>query len=710
MAQRSVARRAVGLGVVIALALLMVVTGAGGAQAAGPMIKADTATTELRDSQAVTISGTGLAVADPDLELWMTQCAGTVPNAPDALSGTTLVDGRTVAKGVGLCATVPPTRQNDNAGVRWKLPLVETGDFRSQYWVRAGKLIEPSLLDAAGLPFDKTITCNPDSPCSIVVYLGGANPDDVRQVLASIPISFAGDPQTGCGASTDASVTGAGSDALQDTVSRWAGTSCAKNTADPLLFDYTQAGENAGLRNFQSGLNDVAISASGFAPPGGVKVAGTRAAVPTPVAVGAAVIAAQGGANLRYGPDSSYVAQRPLLSLDMTMQEVALLFSRGVGLSSHTTEEEAPLYARSPMLAEAHAFDEFSPVVMPNGALSTPDATTLAVTTALSQVPSSPWKLGPQHGFPVDVNPPQPPLPLASGFPAFSKQVLSGVLDEGNGYGNGVRLYITDSVTAARLGLVVVGLRNAAGKFVKPDETSLAAAVKGMKKNPDGTLTPDAANPDPAAYPLPLVQYVFSPAKSLGAKQARLVSFLKHATGAGQTELSPGLVPLTPELKAQAATSLATLSSLDQAAKPTPSAAPTSPPSSSAPLPPVSVGTPPGASDDVSGDLPGDGPGGDDAGAPAGNAGPSAGAAAPTGPQQLRAARPASAQAASDAATIPVFPGLRNSALGRALPTIGLVLLALLVSTAGWLSSGRSVALPPAVRRRLPARLVRRLS
>ena len=69
-----------------------------------------------------------------------------------------------------------------------------------------------------------------------------------------------------------------------------------------------------------------------------------------------------------------------------------------------------------------------------------------------------------------------------------------------------------DSSMASYYGLAPVKIKNAAGKFVEATPEALAAGVRHMKTNPDGTTaTPDFQTKDPKAYPLPVVSYLVAP-------------------------------------------------------------------------------------------------------------------------------------------------------------------------------------------------------
>lgn len=699
------ARRAAAVVAVLVAVAGLAGVAAGPAAAAAPTTVAaapDPATTPLVDAQGITITG---RVSDPTRAIGVAQCHGDVPDRPDGLAGAAVVKGATVTKVAAQCAVETPGSGGLNSGVRWVIAANPDGSFGLRYWVREGTIQQIALGDSA--PFvDTEFDCDPTHPCTLVVFQGvGPNPEVDTEVIRSFPLTFASDAGAVCGAPTDGSVTGAGPFSMQYAVSKWAGGSCAKGTSTPLLADYTQSGEGPAQDSFLNGSNDFALTASGVAAlHAPLRVPVTRSPVYTPVAVQAAVVAIEGGIA-GFNPDTGTSSSYPIFDVSATPAELAGLFSTdGLG---HPQVLETPVTARSPELAAAEAKGGGGKVITVNGAPSTPDSTTLVTSRTFAAVPGSPWKFGAIASFPAALKPPPATdqIPLYSNAAAFRAQVLNAGFSNG-AFNNGVRFYLTDSATAALFGLTPIKIQNAAGKFVAPTAQSLAAAVAGMTKNPDGTLSANPANADPAAYPLPLVQYALSPGARFAdaARRDRLVTFLRYAIGPGQQGLPAGIYPLPAALQAQAVTSLTRIGATAPVRIPprTPSPVVTTPPQ----LPPATVGTPPGVAD---------GTGGGTGNAGGAAAGPGSGAstrspaspAAPAAqaPQGLRASRPSSARAVTDAVTIPVFPGLRSTALGRAGPVLGLVLLVALLSLAAYVSSGRSVgALAGTVRRRISLR------
>ncbi|HEV2375406.1 MAG TPA: hypothetical protein VGS19_25000 [Streptosporangiaceae bacterium] len=131
-------------------------------------------------------------------------------------------------------------------------------------------------------------------------------------------------------------------------------------------------------------------------------------------------------------------------------------------------------------------------------------------------------------------NPPQP----------VGNRALVAVLDEGD---------------AALNQFPVAAIRNAAGQYVTPTSTSMAAAVAHMVSDGTGTTTEQVnlADKTPTAYPLTMVVYAMVPASGMAHTTATAVAkFLDFAAGAGQTpgtspgQLPAGYLPLTSSMKA----------------------------------------------------------------------------------------------------------------------------------------------------------------
>jgi hypothetical protein len=138
---------------------------------------------------------------------------------------------------------------------------------------------------------------------------------------------------------------------------------------------------------------------------------------------------------------------------------------------------------------------------------------------------------------------------------------------------------IIDESDAQRFLIPAAALENAAGKYVKPTNAAMAAAVKNMTKTSAGTLQTNYTTTDPAAYPMTMVIYAAVPTGGItSAKAAAIAKFLDFVAGRGQTtgtapgELPVGYLPLPDSLRAQ--TLKAATEVLDQVGNPKPKASP----------------------------------------------------------------------------------------------------------------------------------------
>ncbi|MEU3980956.1 hypothetical protein AB0F77_12685 [Streptomyces sp. NPDC026672] len=119
-------------------------------------------------------------------------------------------------------------------------------------------------------------------------------------------------------------------------------------------------------------------------------------------------------------------------------------------------------------------------------------------------------------------------------------------------------LALTDTATAARYGLVTARLRNAAGRFVVPDTTTLLAAHAAMRPSGvTGVAEPDPATKSAAAYPLTLLTYAATVPEDLTGQEGHdYAALLRYAVGDGQRPgvaagtLPEGYAPLPASARA----------------------------------------------------------------------------------------------------------------------------------------------------------------
>jgi len=152
---------------------------------------------------------------------------------------------------------------------------------------------------------------------------------------------------------------------------------------------------------------------------------------------------------------------------------------------------------------------------------------------------------------------------------------------------------VLDTGNAERFLIPQASLENAAGKFVQPTDTAMAAAVKDMTKTSAGTLQMNYTKKDPAAYPLTMVIYAVVPTGGISKAKATAISrFLDFVANQGQQpgtgpgQLPVGYLPLPQSLRQQtlkAATEvLDRIGNPKPAKSPKPTVSPTPTPSKSA--------------------------------------------------------------------------------------------------------------------------------
>jgi hypothetical protein len=120
-------------------------------------------------------------------------------------------------------------------------------------------------------------------------------------------------------------------------------------------------------------------------------------------------------------------------------------------------------------------------------------------------------------------------------------------------------LAITSLADSKVFGLRQAALQTSPGKFVKPDDDSLALALRGTKLDEKtGVLNPDLPKMHPNAYPGMSVVYAAIPTTGLSAVSAgNYAKFLDYAAGPGQVQglaagqLPDGYVPLSDPLREQ---------------------------------------------------------------------------------------------------------------------------------------------------------------
>ena len=364
---------------------------------------------------------------------------------------------------------------------------------------------------------------------------------------------------------------------------------------------------------FADGSADLAYSAVGYDATPSFTPALDRPYVAVPIAINAVVLG-----HVQTDPvtnPASLTVFGGYPQLRITLAQAAALLGGGPKPTSQTWGSPLgqALVSENPTLANGEYYGPSYPITesatpthtakkIVNGIVATslPDATSLFATSFFHTVAPGAMVPTETRGH-TEL---QGPLGVTSAFgtatPPFDVDPATGISlmtkDLSPGFGQGFAL--TDAATAASIwgGLddfaiqTPGSLGSTTPTYVSPTPASMRAAVSEMIPQPDGTLLPnsDATAADGVnAYPLTYVEYAIAPTQPLlngnctprTKAQADLVDWLDYITGAGQTELPSGMVPLTTALQAQARSAIA------QVGKATPTGLCAPSPAGSAPPP-----------------------------------------------------------------------------------------------------------------------------
>ncbi|MET8852751.1 hypothetical protein [Amycolatopsis sp. NPDC004625] len=554
-------------------------------------------------------------------------------------------------------------------------------------------------------------SCDENTPCALTLEIVGADaagtPFDVFDTSRVIRPAAPGLAVRGCGGIGAQTLNASMPERFGRTAVAWNQLLCGPTGgAQPTTI--VGETEDAGLKSFDTGASDLAVTGSG----GALAAQAVRSRQYVPVGLNAAVLAATG-----WSPTDADDNGSPLISqiggaFSMTSDELARMLSQG-GQNPDTTgrggifRDDSAFVARNPALAKVQASplpSEFlNPVVRAGadpaslfwGTTGEAGAGTVPVVLSTVLAQSAAWKFpdlkdvygaaaGKSPGVITDLGALDPTsksqhnVDAKVGQLAVRKAVDSVMTGTSAAcFGGCLNWVVTDLATARAYGWRPVALPNASGKFVEPTEASLQAAAGSMKEGPDGTLQPGTAS-DPAAYPLTFAEYLAAPVNPLvdancvplKAKQDELETVLKMARHGGQSALAPGLTPLTPALagtadarvaKVGTGTAAEACKQRDEAKNPPPAGA---------------TGTGGTAAPVSNSALP--------AGSPAAATGP-APAAVPTTASVL------AAKNLADATAIPAFAGA--GVLGALIPLLALLVLVTLPSLTAYVTAGRPV--PP---------------
>ena len=562
-------RHAPALTILAALLLATVMAGVSAQQsraannlpAPGYLVTAISPTTNLDDGQAVIVN----VKANPDIKVFdlsIRECVG----------GQTFTDATDVDFTTGKCPQTGVSSSADSVVHRSSSTgLIEAAqsDGGATTAFRVGQGSAP-----LGGPAGGNITCDPTQQCQLVVKLVLAGP---TTVFWTTPLSFGTfDPIAGCGGPAPGIVSSGGSDQLQEAFAAWTVGVCKLPGASGAPTRASFTGEGDAIASFDTGDLDLAYTAVGNNPAVGIAGTGAagRAAVATPLALNAAVIAVGGGKVTPLGEKAPYG------DLQLKASDVAALFTGGVvWVVRDDKPYKASILGDNPELG-GFLFAQV-PVSRPMGP-SEAESSSWFMTDYLRTLAPSHWTV------PFTTTPRGASSALATATPEFAagtldlysgRPILSKVVSTAAAsLTNGPVWAMTDLATAKALGMTPVAIENANGAFVKPTAESMAAAVDTMKPGTDGMLMPDPTATGAATagsvkgqaavepYPLTFVEYGMAPAEALvdpttctarTSSQTLLVRWLEYTSGAGQAELPAGLVPLPPSLRAIAPTKIA---------------------------------------------------------------------------------------------------------------------------------------------------------
>lgn len=366
--------------------------------------------------------------------------------------------------------------------------------------------------------------CDTGDPCKLAVLRSSA-----LSTGQLIPIQFAPTSQN-CPLPRGAAVAGGGADQSAIAIQAWSVVVCQPPQA--LGVNYIPANSLDGMTNFVKGLNDFAVTGVPLAAPQLHQLA-------------------QAGHHFKYAPltasglvlaykvfDQDPARAEPgaqVTNLKLTPQLVAQIFT-GQLTNWHL---DATLNALNP----GH---DFPPTVWPlvrgDHSVANMEFTSWLSATAGSALPTG-WE-GPSFTYPLNYI-------SQTGAIVGGDRLAQSIADPAGANLNADWFsagYIgfVDSSQAAYYGLPTARIENASGHFVRATPAAVRAALSHATRDPDGvTVTPDYTTKDPAAYPMPMVDYATASTSHINPHRGyTLKQFLQYAATTGQKHLPRGYVPL----------------------------------------------------------------------------------------------------------------------------------------------------------------------
>lgn len=387
-------------------------------------------------------------------------------------------------------------------------------------------------------------TCDYLRPCSMLLFLD-ADAENVHTAVR-VPITFAF-PPSACPTATGSPAGGVGASAVFRAMLAWESQACRKPYQ--LFVQYTLQSSAIGAEDFASGASSFGVVASQLPDlQRGILEGKGLPFTYAPVSASGLVF----GVRL-----FDRVTDQAVTDIRLTPTQIVALFT------GQMTWNDPSILQLNPQYVDADGIGTLPQIVKPiargDSSEDTLQFTSWAWRTArdtwihagdgLQNVDHNPFEDGPTSLFPSVAN--GKPF-QAQGARAVAREVAnpSQDPDHANGY-----IGYMDSSWAASYGLATVKVQNASGRFVPASSHSIATALSHMQIDENGiTRVADSTTTDPAAYPLPTLNYLLvhqSETETFTADQgATIAAFLRYIAGAGQHGLPAGYVPLPRDLAA----------------------------------------------------------------------------------------------------------------------------------------------------------------
>jgi ABC-type phosphate transport system substrate-binding protein len=379
-----------------------------------------------------------------------------------------------------------------------------------------------------------TFRCDVNTPCSMGVFS-----DTTLASGAFAEVQFAPTPDDCPDPDQTVAIAGSGADQANNAIYRWSTQVCQPPANLPV--GYLSQNSIDGRQNFIAGLTDFAVTMTPFTSSEQKQLDQNRQTYAyAPVTTSALVLA------FKMFDQSSGTQGAQILHLKLTPALIAQMFT-GKIVNWNTVSDIKNL---NPGFVFPRTID---PLVRGDHSAANLFLTGWLTATAKNSLPKD-WP-GPSVDYPLQY------LVQADGVVggdrlahAMAEPTILG--DQLNGDFSQVGYVgFIDASEAAYYGLPTVQIQNAGGQYVAATPDSILAGLQGSTKAANGKmLQPNYTNPDPNAYPIPLVSYVVAPTDIIDYKKgATLTNFLKYAVTDGQSDpnLPLGYVPLTSDLVAQ---------------------------------------------------------------------------------------------------------------------------------------------------------------